>query len=135
MAESLNYELKKLETHADPRGWLVEMLKRDEVDQDINQIHVVVIAPGATRGNHYHQSRVEWFLAVGGEVEVHLEDIKTKEKKIIKFVAGNAQRLTINPGVAHKFVNAGEKEAYLIAVQNDIFDPQNPDTFAYQVDV
>ena len=133
MAESINYQLKNLETHADPRGWLVEMLKRNEVDQDIKQIHVVAIAPGAARGNHYHQNRVEWFLAVGGEVEVHLEDIKTKEKKIIKFVSDSAQRLTINPGIAHKFVNAGRREAYLIAAQNDIFDPQNPDTYEYQM--
>lgn len=132
MAESLNYELKNLETRADPRGWLAEMLKRDEIDQDIKQIHVVAIAPGAMRGNHYHQNRVEWFLAVGGEVEVYLEDIKTKEKKIIKFFPDSAQRLTINPCIAHKFINVGKKEAYLIAAQNDIFDPRNTDTFAYE---
>ena len=58
----IKYKIKKLEVHLDKRGWFVEMLKRDEINDDIKQISVASIKPGCVRGNHYHLKRIEWFF-------------------------------------------------------------------------
>ena len=76
----IKYKVKELEIHSDERGWLVEMLKRDELKEDIKQVYVATIKPGCVRGNHYHLKRTEWFLVIGEKTEIYLQDIKTKAK-------------------------------------------------------
>ena len=61
----IKYKDKELEIHSDKRGWLVEMLKRDALKEDIKQVYVATIKPGCVRGNHYHLKRTEWFLVIG----------------------------------------------------------------------
>jgi len=34
----IKYKVKELDLHSDNRGWLVEMLKRNEIKEDIKQI-------------------------------------------------------------------------------------------------
>ena len=76
----IKYKDKELEIHSDERGWLVEMLKKNEIKEDIKQIYVATIKPGRVRGNHYHLNRTEWFLVIGEKAEIYLQDIKTKAK-------------------------------------------------------
>jgi len=135
MAESIKYKIADLAVHSDPRGWLAEMLKADELeaDQAIQQIYVATIEPGNFRGGHYHEKRIEWFFVIGGQAEIVLEDIKTKERKIVELSPAKPQRITIYPEIAHTVINKGEKTIYLISAQNNIYDPQNPDTFEYKI--
>lgn len=135
MAESVKYEIVNLETHKDSRGWLAEMLKADELEsaQAIQQIYVATIEPGSFRGGHYHKKRIEWFFIVGGKAEITLEDIKTKERKTITLSPEKPQRITIYPEIAHVVSNKGKESVYLVSAQNNIYDPQNPDTFDYKI--
>ena len=104
MAQSLKYNLQNLAIHRDARGWLVEMLKQNEVGQKIAQIYVASLCPGAIRGNHWHSKRIEWFFVIGGDVQVHLQDTKTKKTKIIDIRSDNPSRISIFPPVAHAVV-------------------------------
>ncbi len=133
MAQSLKYDLQNLAIHRDARGWLVEMLKQSEVDQKIKQIYVASLQPGAIRGNHCHLKRIEWFFIIGNDVQVHLQDIKTKETKIIDVRPDNPLRISIFPSIAHAVVNKGENVAYLVSAQNNIYDPGDSDTFEYKI--
>lgn len=133
MAESLRYEIKNLTAHTDSRGWLVEMVKKSEITEDIRQIYIATIEPSSVRGNHYHKERVEWFFVICGQAEICLEDIKTKEKKIIETSAANPQRLTVFPGIAHAIANRGDQAVYLASAQNNLFDPKSPDTYDYRI--
>lgn len=129
----IKYKVKELEIHLDKRGWLVEMLKRNELKKDIKQIYVATIKPGYIRGNHYHLKRTEWFFIVGGEAEIFLEDIKTKEKIRLKISSRKPKVTTILPKVAHAIKNSGRKTIYLVSAQNNVYNPENPDTFGYLI--
>lgn len=126
--KGIKYQIKDLEVHADKRGWLVEMLKRNEIRKDIKQIYVATIKPGEIRGNHYHLKRQEWFFIAAGEAEISLEDIKTKKKIHLKVSAKKPQVVTIFPKIAHAVKNIGKEVVYLVSAQNDIYNHKKPDS-------
>jgi UDP-2-acetamido-2,6-beta-L-arabino-hexul-4-ose reductase len=129
----VKYEIKELKSHVDKRGWLVEMLKRNELKEDIKQIYVATIKPGGVRGNHYHLKRTEWFFIATGEAEIFLEDIKTKEKIRLTFSSRKPKVITIPPKMAHAVKNSGREIVYLVSAQNTIYNPKDPDTFSQSV--
>jgi len=61
--ESLGYYLGR---HIDLRGELAELLKSPH----IGQIFVSRTRPGITRGNHYHDTKVEKFVVIEGEAVI-----------------------------------------------------------------
>jgi len=133
MVKSLKYKVKELEIHSDKRGWLVEMLKRNGLKEDIKQIYVTSIKPGKIRGNHYHLKRTEWFFLIGGKAELYLEDLKTKEKICLKISPKKPKVITIFPKIAHAVKNSSKETIYLVSAQNTIYNPKNPDTYEYQI--
>jgi len=133
MKRKIKYKDKELEIHSDERGWLVEMLKKNEIKEDIKQIYVATIKPGCVRGNHYHLNRTEWFLVIGEKAEIYLQDIKTKAKTRLKIFSKKPRVITIFPQIAHAVKNIGKETVYLVSAQSDIYNPKNPDTFPYIV--
>jgi len=133
MKRKIKYKVKELEIHSDKRGWLVEMLKRNELKEDIKQIYVATIKPGYIRGNHYHQKRTEWLFIINGKAELYLEDIKTKEKICLKISSKKPKVITIFPKIAHAVKNPSKETIYLVSAQNTIYNPKNPDTFPYLI--
>lgn len=129
----IKYRIKELKMHSDKRGWLVEMLKRNELKEDIKQIYVATIKPGQVRGNHYHLKRIEWFFIIGRKAELYLEDLKTKEKICLRISSKKTKVITIFPKIAHAVKNTSKKTIYLISAQNTIYNPKNPDTFPYLI--
>jgi len=133
MVNSIKYKIKELKIHSDRRGWLVEMLKRNELKEEIKQIYVATINPGATRGNYYHLKRTEWFFIAAGKAELHLEDLKAKKKIRLRLSSKKPEVITIFPKIAHAVKNVGKETIYLVSAQNTIYNPKNPDIFSYQV--
>jgi len=127
----IKYKVKELEIHSDKRGWLVEMLKRKEIKEDIKQIYVATIKPGYIRGNHYHLKRTEWLFIINGKAELYLEDLKTKEKICFKLSPKEHKVITIFPKIAHAIKNSGKEIIYLVSAQNEIYNPKKPDTIPY----
>ncbi len=133
MAKSLKCKIKKLKIHRDERGWLVEMVKENEIKTRIKQVYVATIEPGKIRGNHYHLKRREWFFIAKGEVKIFLEDIKTKKRKVLKVSSKTPKLITIFPKIAHAVKNTGKETAILVSAQDTVYDPKNPDTFQYSI--
>ena len=129
----IKYKVKELEIHSDKRGRLVEMLKRNELKEDIKQVYVATIKPGHVRGNHYHLKRTEWLFIINGKAELYLEDIKTKEKICLKISSKKPKVITIFPKIAHAVKNPSKEIIYLVSAQNTIYNPKNPDTYEYQI--
>lgn len=129
----IKYEIKELERHSDKRGWLVEMLKQNELKEEIKQIYVASIKPGAVRGNHYHLKRTEWFFIINGEAKLYLLDLKTKRNILLKLSSKKPRVVTIFPKIAHALKNSGKKIIYLVSAQGDIYNPKKPDTYPYQI--
>jgi len=129
MAKSIKYKIKALEIHSDKRGWLVELLKKNEIKDEIKQIYIATIKSEKIRGNHYHSKRIEWFFIAAGKAKLYLEDIKTKEKICLKLSSKEPKVITIFPYIAHAVKNIGKEIVYLVSAQNDIYNSKNPDTF------
>jgi len=136
MRGKIKYKIKELEVHSDERGWLVELLKANQLEKPVKQIHIASIKPGHIRGNHYHSKRIEWFFIVAGKAELFLQsikDIKSKDRICFKLSSKKPKVITIFPNIAHSVKNIGKEMVYLVSAQSDIYNPKNPDTFSWKI--
>ena len=120
-----------LQIREDNRGSLAEFVKSD----DFGQIFVSRTKPGITRGNHYHHVKTEKFLVMSGQGLIRLRHIN--DKKVIEYlVRGDEYRvIDIPPGYAHSIENVGDSEMVTLFWANEIFDPNQPDTYFQNVEV
>jgi UDP-2-acetamido-2,6-beta-L-arabino-hexul-4-ose reductase len=133
MSENKGIQIIKLDRKGDHRGWLMELFRQENMTNEgdsFGQVYIVLTNPEVVRGNHYHDRKVEWFSAVGGEPWLILEDIETKERTEIDM---HDTAVRIPAKVAHAFLNKGNEPTLLIAYISESFNPDDPDTFTYTV--
>ena len=111
--------------NTDNRGWLFELLKSEH----FGQIFVSKTQPGITGGDHYHDSKLEKFCVIQGEAVIRFRHIYSQE--ILEYlVSGNDIKVVdIPPGYTHSIENIGQNEMIFLFWANQIFSPQQPDTF------
>lgn len=126
-AESFAYALTQ---RTDPRGELAELLKSPH----IGQIFVSRTRPGITRGNHYHDTKVEKFVVLEGNAVIRFRHILAGD--VIEYpVSGWEFRVVdIPPGYTHSIENVGPGELVTLFWANQIFDPEAPDTWFEEVE-
>ncbi len=118
-----------LTMHADRRGSFTEFVRQGQ----IGQLSVNIVKPGITKGNHWHNSKVEKFLAVSGRGAVRLRRIDSSEI-ISCYVDGEKlQMVDIPPGYTHNIENIGDTDLVIIIWANESFDKSNPDTYPMEV--
>ena len=125
----------KLNKKVSVAGFLVEFLKNSELDEkEFGQIYVATLAPGAVRGNHYHEEKHEYFIVIG-KVKVVLENIKTKERQeiILDSSEDSITRLYIKPFTAHTFHNISDKDVVLVVYTQKEYHLEEPDTHKYDI--
>ena len=133
MKKDIKYKAENLEVHKDKRGWLVNLLKVDELEKPVTQLHIASMEKGAIRGNHYHSKGMEWFFIVSGRATLVLEDIRNKKRKIFNLSPKTPRVVTIYPFIAHAVKNIGKETAYLLSAQSDVFNPKKPDTLFHKI--
>jgi len=112
--------------HRDPRGVFVEMLKTP----DCGQFSYFTVLPGITRGGHYHYSKTEKFLVVSGQARFRFRHMHTGESYELVTSAAQSQIVQTLPGWIHDITNIGSNEMIVMLWANEVFDPNNPDTFS-----
>lgn len=120
----------KLTKHSDERGMFAEFFKTNGT----GQISVSSSAPGITRGNHWHHTKVEKFLVVSGEAAVRFR--KIDEDEVIEYnVTGDEPTVVDIPvGYTHSITNTSKtKELITIIWANELFDEKRPDTYFLEV--
>lgn len=124
--DSFAYELTR---RADPRGELAELLKSPQG----GQIFVSRTRPGFTRGNHYHDTKVEKFVVLEGEAVIRFRPVRGGD--LIEYpVSGREFRVVdIPPGYAHSIENVGKNDLIVLFWAAEIFDPNIPDAFGMTV--
>ena len=117
------------EMRTDPRGWLFELVKSDS----FGQIFVSTTHPGITRGNHYHDSKIEKFCVVQGRSLIRFRHVDSHE--IIEYPVDDTdiKIVDIPPGYTHSIENIGDTEMVTIFWANEVFDPDTPDTYWEEV--
>lgn len=115
-----------LKMNADCRGSFTELLKT----QSCGQISVNISKPGITKGEHWHNTKWEFFIVVSGHALIQERKIGTDD--IIEFeVSGDdIKAVHMLPGYTHNIVNLSETENLVTVMwANELFNPKHPDTF------
>ena len=121
--EKVAFDLKM---NSDDRGSFTELLKT----VDHGQFSVNISRPGITKGQHWHNSKWEFFIVVAGHGLIQERKIGTDE--VIEFeVSGDHIRAVhMLPGYTHNIINLSETENLVTVMwANEIFDSNHPDTF------
>ena len=119
-----------LDMKCDDRGSFTELLKT----ANCGQFSVNISKPGITKGQHWHNSKWEFFIVVAGHGLIQERKIGTD--KVIEFeVSGDKiQAVHMLPGYTHNIINLSETENLVTVMwENEQFDPNHPDTFFEKV--
>ncbi len=115
-----------LQMKCDDRGSFTELLKT----ADHGQFSVNISKPGITKGQHWHNSKWEFFIVVSGKGLIQERKLGT-DQVIEFFVDGEHIRAVhMLPGYTHNIVNLSQTEPLVTLMwANEPFDPAHPDTF------
>ena len=125
--EKVSFPLKM---NVDSRGSFTEILKT----QNCGQISVNISKPGITKGQHWHNSKWEFFIVVSGHGLI--EERKIGSDEVLRFeVSGEKQEAVhMLPGYTHNILNLSDTENLVTVMwANESFDPNHPDTFFEEV--
>lgn len=115
-----------LKMNRDERGSFTEILKTGTH----GQFSVNISDPGITKGQHWHNSKWEFFVVVSGHGLIRQRKVGTGE--VIEFeVSGERiQAVHMLPGYTHNLINLSDTEKLVTLMwANEAFDPKHPDTF------
>ena len=125
--EKIKFELN---SNVDDRGSFTEFLKTEAN----GQFSINVSKPGITKGQHWHNTKWEFFLVVSGHGLIQERKIGTDE--IIEFeVSGDKlEAIHMLPGYTHNIINLSETENLVTVMwANELFNKEKPDTFFEEV--
>jgi len=121
----------KMNLKEDNRGNFVELMK----SKSFGQVSISRSGKGVIRGNHYHNTKNEKFCVIKGKAVIKLRNIL--DDKIIPYYVSDKkiEVVDIPPGYTHSIENItdGDGEMILLIWANEIFDPENPDTYYCEV--
>ena len=91
--------------NTDNRGWLFELIKSEH----FGQIFVSKTLPGITRGNHYHDTKVEKFCVIQGEGVIRFRRIDSD--RILEYPVDDREIKVVDipPGYTHSIENTGAR--------------------------
>lgn len=117
-------------THSDYRGSFTELIHM----AGHGQVSVNISKPHITKGEHWHHTKHEKFIVLGGEGVIRFR--KPEETTVISYrVSGDVfQVVDIPPGYTHNIENTGDTDMITLMWANEVFDPQHPDTFRLPVE-
>ena len=119
-----------LKMNVDDRGSFTELVHT----LNCGQVSINISKPGITKGQHWHNTKWEFFIVVSGHGLIQERKLGTDE--IIEFeVSGdNIQCIHMLPGYTHNIINLSETENLVTVMYcNEIFDPDKPDTYFEKV--
>ena len=115
-----------LKMNCDSRGSFTEILKT----ASCGQFSVNVSNPGITKGQHWHNTKWEFFIVVSGEALIQQREVGSD--KVLEFrVSGDKpEAVHMLPGFTHNIINLSETEKLVTLMwANEQFNPEKPDTF------
>ena len=120
-----------LKMNADARGSFTELLKTEKC----GQISVNISKPGITKGEHWHNTKWEFFIVVSGRALIEERKIGTDE--VLKFEVSGEKIEVVHmlPGYTHNIINLSDTEDLVTVMwANEAFNPARPDTYFEKVE-
>ena len=122
-ADKISFPLKM---NIDARGSFTELLRSEKC----GQISVNISKPGITKGQHWHNTKWEFFIVVSGKGLIQLRKIGTDEVLNFEVSGDKIEAVHMLPGYTHNIINLSDTEDLVTVMwANECFDPTKPDTF------
>ena len=120
-----------LKMNEDARGSFTELLRTEKC----GQFSINISKPGITKGEHWHHTKWEFFIVVGGHGLIRQRKIGTDEILDFEVSGDKIEAVHMLPGYTHNIINLSDTENLITVMwANERFDPTRPDTFAEKVD-
>lgn len=117
------------DVHADTRGSLWEVA----LSEGTGRTFVSWTLSGITRGNHYHRHNVERFAVLSGSGRIRLRRLFTPEVHTYDLTDDAPGYVDMPTFCTHSIENIGSTPLLTLFWSSELFDPQNPDTWAEPV--
>ena len=115
-----------LKMNVDARGSFTELLKTEKC----GQFSVNISKPGITKGQHWHNTKWEFFIVVSGHGLIQERKIGSDEVLNFEVSGDKIEAVHMLPGYTHNIINLSETENLVTVMwANEQFDPAKPDTF------
>lgn len=119
-----------LKMNIDERGSFTELLKT----ANCGQFSVNISKPGITKGQHWHNSKWEFFIVVSGHGLIEERKIDSDEVLRFEVTGEKIEAIHMLPGYTHNIINLSNTEDLVTLMwANEQFDPSHPDTYFEKV--
>lgn len=126
--EKVSFPLKM---NVDARGSFTELLKT----ASCGQFSVNISKPGITKGQHWHNTKWEFFIVVSGEALIQQRKIGSDQVLEFRVSGEKIEAVHMLPGFTHNIINLSDsKDLVTLMWANEPFDPEKPDTFFEKVE-
>ena len=121
--EKIRFPLKM---NVDARGSFTELLKT----ASCGQVSVNISEPGIVKGQHYHDTKWEFFIVVSGRGLIQQRKIGTGEVLNFEVSGDKIEAVHMLPGYTHNIINLSRTEKLITVMwANETFNPEKPDTY------
>ena len=121
--EKVSFPLKM---NVDARGSFTELLKTEKC----GQFSVNVSKPQITKGQHWHNTKWEFFIVVSGKGLIQQRKIGTDEILNFEVSGEKIEAVHMLPGYTHNIINLSDTDDLVTLMwANECFEPSKPDTF------
>jgi len=115
-----------LKMNVDDRGSFTELVHT----LNAGQVSINISKPGITKGQHWHNTKWEFFIVVAGHGLIQERKLGTDEVIEFEVSGDNIQCIHMLPGYTHNIINLSETENLVTVMYcNEIFSPDKPDTY------
>ena len=115
-----------LKMNVDMRGSFTELLRT----KNCGQVSVNISKPGITKGQHWHNTKWEFFMVVSGHGMIQERKIGTDEVLSFEVSGEKIEAVHMLPGYTHNLINLSDTQDLVTVMWcNECFDPQHPDTY------
>lgn len=121
--------IRPLRRHTDHRGWLVELFRHDELDENVRPVmaYVSETLPGLARGPHEHEDQTDLFCFLGpGDFKLYVWDARDDSptrgaRQTVVVGASNPAMAVVPPGVVHAYRNVSEIPGIVFNAPNRLY--------------
>lgn len=125
--DKISFQLKM---NVDDRGSFTELLKT----QNNGQFSVNITKPGITKGEHWHNTKWEFFIVVSGHGMIQERKIGSDEVFEFEVSGEKIEAVHMLPGYTHNIINLSDSQDLITLMwANELFNPDHPDTFFEKV--
>lgn len=130
-------EIKELKPIMDSRGYLVEILRKDDaIFSEFGQVMVSSLFPGVVKAWHWHHRQTDYFCVVQGSVKIVLYDprkfsqtYKEIEEYFLSPLYTTHKLLKVPPYVYHGYQCLGVESCVILNIPSEPYNKEEPDEF------